>query len=84
MSENKIKNEKGLTVEQIVDALNEQEFEYFGVKPRAWNGSDQSRIYFGRDYATIQGDTITNSRKGAARAITIGDNVLEHIATIVS
>lgn len=79
-----ITNTKNLTAEQIVRALNSKGYLYYGESARVWNGSTQSRIYFGRDFVTILPDgTITNDKSGK-RTLTIGDEAVEAIQDIVT
>lgn len=80
-----ITNIKGMTAQEIADELNKKGYSYFGERARAWEGSTQSRIYFGRWYVIItQYGTITNNKPGRARALTIGDPVVEAIEEVVT
>jgi hypothetical protein len=61
---------------QIAEAVNSAGQTYFGEKARAWDGDKISRIYFGRDFVTIENGEIHNRKHGKARALTIGDKAV--------
>jgi hypothetical protein len=65
------------TAEEIATAINASGNSYHGASARAWEGNDESRIYFGRDYVRIIAGCITNAREGKARALTIGHSAVE-------
>lgn len=80
-----INNIKGMTAQEIADELNKSGYLYYGERARAWEGNNQSRIYFGRDFVTILPDgTITNNKAGKARALTIGDPAVEAIENLMA
>lgn len=80
-----ITNIKGMTAQEIADELNKNGYSYYGERARAWEGSTQSRIYFGWDYVIINQDgTITNNKPKRARALTIGDPAVEAIEEVVT
>lgn len=62
----------------IATSINAAGDKYFGASARAWVGSNESRIYFGREWVTITSTgEITNAQAGRARAKTIGSPALE-------
>lgn len=74
---------KNITAKKIVELLHLEDYTYYGETPKAWDGAEQSRIYFGRDYVTIKDGQLGNHRAGSVRAITIGDRVVSEITAII-
>lgn len=66
------------TASQIAEEINSTGEKHYGEKAKAWESENVSRIYFGRDFVTIEKDgEIHNSKNGKARALTIGASGLE-------
>lgn len=66
------------TATQIAAAINAAGDTYYGASASAWQGNGYARIYFGRDYVTIEATgEIHNRRAGKARALTIGHSAVE-------
>lgn len=65
---------------EITKKLKEQGYTYYGETPKAWEANSFGRIYFGRDYVTVDADgTIHGNKKGKARANTIGHTAVEAV-----
>lgn len=74
-----------LTASDIATALNTNGFEYFGNRAKAWTGGTVSRIYFGRDYVTIEADGEVHNRvSGKARAKSIGWDAVDAVEAIIN
>lgn len=66
------------SAQQIADAINAAGRTYYGEAAKAWCGATCSRIYFGRDYVTIEASGEVHVRKaGKARAQTAGMSAVE-------
>jgi hypothetical protein len=61
---------------EIAEAINNAGQKYFGASAKGWTGGKVSRIYFGRDYVSVEGEEIHNRRDGKARALTVGDKAV--------
>ena len=72
-----------MTNQDLIKKLIENKINYFGETPRLWENHGKARIYFGRDYVTIENDgEVHNRRSGKARALTIGHSITEQISEI--
>jgi len=70
---------------QIAERINESGRDYYGQRAKGWDGPTCSRIYFGRDYVTIEATgEIHNRRDGKARAKTIGDSAVELVLEVAA
>ena len=76
-------NATEMTAQQIADKLNENGYTYFGEKAKAWVGGNVTRIYFGRDFVTIENGKPTNISQ-RARAKTIGSSAVEAVEAIIN
>lgn len=68
------------TAHQIADAINEAGETYYGAAAKGWASSDGKvqRVYFGRDFVTIDADgNIHADKPGKARAQTCGVSGVE-------
>ena len=66
------------TAAEIAAAINASGETYYGDIAKAWTGGNVSRIYFGRDYVTIEATGEIHSRKSNhTRAQTIGSSAVE-------
>lgn len=66
------------TATQIATEINNAGEKHYGEKAKAWESENVSRIYFGRDFVTIEKDgEIHNRKNGKARALSIGDSAVE-------
>ena len=73
-----------MTSQEIAAKINASGQTYYGDRAKAWDGGQVSRIYFGRDYVTIEADgEVHNRRAGKARAATIGNGAVEIVEAIV-
>lgn len=67
-----------LTAKQIADKINAAGRRYYNDSARGWDTDSQSRVYFGKEYVTLEknGD-IHNRIIGKARSKSIGDSAVE-------
>jgi hypothetical protein len=72
-----------MTAQQIADQLNANGYTYYGDKAKAWQGGNVSRIYFGKEYVTLENGTPTNVGQ-RARAKTIGSSAVEAVEAIIN
>lgn len=72
-----------MTVYEIADKLNANGYTYYGDKAKAWEGGSVARIYFGREYVTLENGTPTNSST-KARAKTIGSSAVEAVEAVIN
>ena len=72
-----------MTNQKLMTKLSELKINYFGETPKLWEKNGFARIYFGRDYVTIEANgEVHNRRAGKARAKTIGWEITEKIEEI--
>ena len=69
------------TIFEIVETLKTNGYKYYGNMPKAWQSQDGSisRIYFGSDYVTVEGDKAHSNRSGKSRAQTIGESAVKAV-----
>ena len=72
-----------MSVYEIADKLNANGFSYYGDKAKAWVGGNVARIYFGKEYVTLENGTPTNICQ-RARAKTIGASAVEAVEAIIN
>lgn len=65
------------TAAEIASAVNATGYRYFGESAKAWIGSTESRIYFGRNFVRLVNGELTNIKAGKVRAGTIGRAAVE-------
>ncbi len=65
------------TAKEIADLINGNGSRYYDDKAKGWTGNGFSRIYFGRDYVTIENDGECHSNGPKARAQTIGQSAVD-------
>lgn len=74
-----------MQAQEIAAKLNANGFDYYGDKAKAWSRESVSRIYFGREFVTIEADgRVHNDRKGSARANTIGSSAVEAVEAVIN
>jgi hypothetical protein len=74
-----------MTNQTLIKKLKENEINYYGERPRLWENHGKARIYFGRDYVTIEKNgEIHNRKNNKARALTIGHEITEKINKIAN
>lgn len=74
-----------LTATEIADLLTEAGYNYYGLKPKAWEGNTQGRIYFGsRHYLTVIDGTCTSIKPGRCSAHSINDEAVEAVAAVIA
>jgi hypothetical protein len=71
-----------MTAQLIADRINASGQTYYGDRARAWSAGNVSRIYFGRDYVTVEGGEAHN-RTAKARAKSIGESAVEIVASVM-
>jgi len=73
-----------MTATEITKKINAAGYKYYGETARAWEADGFGRIYFGRDFVTVEASgEIHNCKSGKARAMTIGDTAVDAIAKII-
>lgn len=80
-----IKEKVVKTAKQIADALNEQGYKYYGERAKGWESADGKvqRIYFGRDYVTIEDGKAHANKAGKTRAQTIGSSAVSAVSAVI-
>lgn len=74
-----------LTATQIAEKINADGGMYYRDKARGWEGTGLGRVYFGKDYVTVEyaaDGSITRihaDKAGKARAQTIGYSAVEMV-----
>jgi len=73
-----------INVHEIVSKLNDSGYRYYGDAAKGWDGHNESRVYFGREWVTIDQQTgeIHNRRATKARALTIGQSAVDAVETM--
>lgn len=72
------------TATEIADMLTAAGYNYYGKKPKAWEGNTQSRIYFGpRHYLTVMDGWVTCIKPGRCWAHSINDEAVDAAAEII-
>ena len=71
-----------MTKQELIKRVKEEKITYYGETPRLWENHGKSRIYFGRDFVTIEDGEVHNRRAGKSRAITIGHDITDQINKI--
>ena len=73
------------TAKQIAELLNEQGFKYYGARAKGWESEDGKvqRVYFGRDYVTIEDGNAHANKPGKARAQTIGHTAVAAVESVM-
>jgi hypothetical protein len=66
-----------LTAKQIADKINAAGRKHYNDSARGWDAGNQSRVYFGKEYVTIENGECHNRINGKARAKSIGDSAVE-------
>lgn len=67
-------------LENLVNELNNRDFEYYGEWPRLWKGVSATRIYFGRDYISLtKGGHLTNNIPNHPHKTSCADELIEMI-----
>lgn len=67
-------------LENLVNELNNRDFEYYGEWPRLWKGASATRIYFGRDYISLtKGGHLTNNIPNHPHKTSCADELIEMI-----
>lgn len=67
-------------LENLVNELNNRDFEYYGEWPRLWKGVSATRIYFGRDYISLtKGGHLTNNIPNHPNKTSCPDELIEMI-----
>jgi hypothetical protein len=70
---------------QIAETINARGLTYFGATAKGWTGNGIGRIYFGRDYVTIEANGEVHNRKdGKARATTAGASAVEIVESCMT
>lgn len=66
------------TAQEIAAAINATGKTYFGDRAKGWDKGDCRRVYFGRDYVTIETDDTVHAKKpGKVAAKTAGYEAVE-------
>ena len=73
------------TAKEIAEILNEQGYKYYGEKAKGWESSDGKvqRVYFGRDFVTIEDGDAHANKSGKARAQTIGHTAVDAVKSVM-
>lgn len=71
-----------MNAQEIADKLNENGFEYYGEKAKAWVKGDLQRIYFGRDFVSVV-DGVPTNESLKARSNTIGSSAVEACENVI-
>jgi hypothetical protein len=76
--------EPTMKIEAIIKTLKAQDYNYYGKTPKGWTPSSGRffRIYFGRDFVTVENNVAHNGTK-KARALSIGHSAVEKIQEII-
>ena len=75
-----------MSASELAEMLNKNGYKYgttSPVKARAWEGKSQGRIYFGKDFVTVQDGEVTNRNIYKVRACTACDDAIEAIAKAI-
>lgn len=73
------------TATEIAEMLTAAGYTYYGLKPKAWEGNTQARIYFGqRHYLTVIDGTCTSIKPGRCSAHSINDEAVEAVAEVIA
>ena len=70
---------KTITAQDIASKVNAMGYRHYGERAKGWEGNGFSRIYFGRDFVTVEDGQAHGNRAGKARAQTIGYDAVEAV-----
>lgn len=69
-----------MTARQLAQTLNATGYEYYGDTAKGWDGNGVSRIYWGREYVTIESDgRVHGDKAGKTSAQTIGGSAVDAV-----
>lgn len=70
---------------QIANLINADGKTYYGESAKGWVSENVSRIYFGREYVTIENDgRVHNDIKNKPRASSIGYSAVEIVEEVIA
>jgi hypothetical protein len=72
------------TATEIAETINARGLTYFGATARGWTGNGVGRIYFGRNYVTIEASGEVHNRSGKAGATTAGASAVEIVESCMA
>ena len=73
-----------MSAQQIATRINDAGQTYYGDRAKAWERDGIARIYFGRDYVTIEAGEAHNRKAGKARSQTIGESAVELVESAMT